>query len=43
MAEEPQLHAVSSDEPASLARAQADHCWKNAMEEEMSSIEANET
>jgi hypothetical protein len=43
MAEEPQLHVVSSDEPTSLAEAQVDHYWKNIMEEEMSLIEANET
>jgi hypothetical protein len=28
-----QLHVVSSDEPASLAKAQANPCWKQAMEE----------
>jgi hypothetical protein len=38
-----QLHVVSSDEPATLAEAQADQNWKRAMEEEMSAIEDNKT
>jgi hypothetical protein len=38
-----QLHVVSSDEPSSLAEAQANPCWKQAMEEEMAAIEENQT
>jgi hypothetical protein len=38
-----QLHIVSSDEPGSLAEAQANPCWKQDMEEEMAAIEENQT
>jgi hypothetical protein len=38
-----QLHAVSSDEPTSLGKAQADQNWQKAVEDEMASIEDNNT
>jgi hypothetical protein len=38
-----QLHVASSDEPTSLAEAQADHNWTKAMEDEMATIEENKT
>jgi hypothetical protein len=43
LAAERQLCVVSSNEPASLVEAQADHCWKMATEEVMVSIEDNKT
>jgi hypothetical protein len=40
-----QLHVVSSDEPTTVAEAEAEanQNWKRAMEEEMSAIEDNKT
>jgi hypothetical protein len=38
-----QLLVVSSDEPTTLVEAQANPYWKQAMEEEMASIEDNQT
>jgi len=37
------LLAVSAEEPASLAQAQKEACWRRAMEEELRSIEENRT
>lgn len=37
------LLAVSVEEPASLAQAQQEACWRRAMEEEVRSIEENRT
>ena len=38
-----ELHAVSSDEPASFDEAERSPCWRKAMMEEMDSIEENRT
>ncbi|KAL6647280.1 hypothetical protein ACP70R_014717 [Stipagrostis hirtigluma subsp. patula] len=38
-----ELHAVSSDEPASFAEAECSPSWRKAMMEEMESIEDNKT
>jgi hypothetical protein len=38
-----ELHVVSSDEPASLAKAEHSPSWRKAMMEEMDSIEENGT
>jgi hypothetical protein len=40
---EPQLHVLSSEEPASLIEAQADMSWRASMKEEMDAIEDNQT
>lgn len=37
------LLAVSAEEPASLAQAQKEGCWRRAMEEELRSIQDNHT
>jgi hypothetical protein len=41
--QEPQLHMLSSDEPATFDEAEPDPWWRRAMEEDISSIEENET
>lgn len=38
-----QLYAISAEEPASLAQAAKDPCWRRAMEEELQAIEENRT
>ena len=38
-----ELHAVSAEEPATLADAERQPCWRKAMEEELQSIEENQT
>jgi len=41
--EEGELLAVSADEPASLAEAMKQECWRRAMAEELAAIEENKT
>jgi hypothetical protein len=38
-----QINAISSNEPGSLAEAQADQHWRKAMEDEMAATEENKT
>jgi hypothetical protein len=40
---EPQLHVMSTEEPASLSKAEGDPRWRAAMKEELDSIEDNQT
>ena len=38
-----ELHAISADEPNTLAEAETNPCWLKAMQEEMTSIIKNQT
>ena len=37
------LHAISADEPNTLAEAERNPCWLKEMQEEMTSITENQT
>jgi hypothetical protein len=41
--EQLELYAVSTDEPASLAEAEADPNWRGAMQDELDAIVGNDT